>query len=749
MVLNMKRISVSSFLRVTASIAVVVLLVVFFVAMGNSQSVTTTGDIVTPLVFTPTTQTDEWAKASSNASYELWVNAAKAQIRLHDTERGTDWVSTPDGLEDMEGIKGAAKMSLGALLSFKYADRDSNISVQNSLVGSTNKKTMAVKAIPNGIRFDFMFETEGFIIPLEITLTKHGLQASIPLSDIQERNSSVKLISITPLPNFAAGKLGTDGYLLLPDESGMLMSFKRGYADYSARVYGDDLSIVKKTRSQVTGTALLPVFGVRHGSQGMVAIVTEGDARVKVNASSATQRSPFTTVQAEFVYRESILVDVSQKTFESTQVNMFETPATQIERFSVEYRPLNDPTYVGMASAYRSYLMEDKGMKPLDNVSSSLYIRLIGGVKEPDQVLGIPVNRVTPITSFQQAETILSQLKEEGIDFVKANYLYWNSDGDQAPLFTKLKAESRLGGSKQLQSLLNKAESLGAQIILDVNVLDMVKSQDGYSVKSDASQTIQNEPAIQYFYKMSTFQKDTSSINRYLLSPRYLFELVSKGVPRLKGFNTIYSANSLGEKLYSDFGKKAMDRGLALREWEKSLALLSDNGVTSYSHANAYVFPYAKSITEAPVSTSGYLAEDNRVPFYTIALHGLVDLSMTSINAQNNTQTALLKSLETGVQLSYTFGYDNFDALKNSLHNQYAYSDFKAWKDIAAAQYREVAAYYEKIGNQAVKTHEILSEQVVKTVFENGVGVIVNYSDAPVEADGHTIEAKSYVKIGW
>lgn len=220
MVLNMKRISVSSFLRVTASIAVVVLLVVFFVAMGNSQSVTTTGDIVTPLVFTPTTQTDEWAKASSNASYELWVNAAKAQIRLHDTERGTDWVSTPDGLEDMEGIKGAAKMSLGALLSFKYADRDSNISVQNSLVGSTNKKTMAVKAIPNGIRFDFMFETEGFIIPLEITLTKHGLQASIPLSDIQERNSSVKLISITPLPNFAAGKLGPMDIYCFPTSRG-------------------------------------------------------------------------------------------------------------------------------------------------------------------------------------------------------------------------------------------------------------------------------------------------------------------------------------------------------------------------------------------------------------------------------------------------------------------------------------------------------------------------------------------------
>ena len=748
MVLNMKRISVSSCLRVTASAAVVVLLVVFFVAMGNSQSVTSTGDVVTPLVLTPTTQTDEWAKAASNASYELWVNAAKAQIRLHDIERGADWISTPDGLEDIEGIKGAAKMSLGSLLSFKYADRDSNTTAQNSLVGSTNKKTMAVKGIQNGVRFDFLFETEGFVIPLEITLSKQGLKASIPLSDIQERNSSVKLISVTPLPNFAAGKLGTDGYILLPDESGMLMNFQRGYTDYSARVYGDDLSIVKKTGSQVTGTALLPVFGVCHGSQGLVAIITEGDARARVNALCATQRSPFATVQTEFVYRESILVDVSQKTFESTQVNMFETPATQIERFSVEYRPVNDPTYVGMASAYRSYLMEEKGMKPLDSVSSSLYIRMLGGVKEPDQVLGIPVNRVTPITSFQQAETMLSQLKESGVDSVKVNYLYWNSDGDQAPLFTKLKAESRLGGNKQLQSLLNKAESLNAQIILDVNVLDMVKSQGGYSVKYDSAQTIQNEPAIQYFYTMSTFQQDTSGINRYLLSPRYLFELVSKGVRRMSDFDTTFSANSLGEKLYSDFGKKVMDRGLALREWDRSIAVLSDNGVTTFSHANAYVFPYAKAITEAPVSTSGYLAEDNRVPFYTIALHGLVDLSMTSVNAQNNTQTALLKSLETGVQLSYTFGYDNFDAL-NEIHNNYAHSDYNAWKDTASSQYREVAAYYKAIGNQAVKTHEILSEQVVKTVFENGVGVIVNYSDAPVEAEGYTIDAKGYAKIGW
>ena len=84
--------------------------------------------------------------------------------------------------------------------------------------------TVLTRLIEDGVRFDFYFEREGFLIPLEITLTDEGIRAAVPLADIQEQSSAVKLTTISPLPNFGAGREGEqecwqrspEGFLYIP-----------------------------------------------------------------------------------------------------------------------------------------------------------------------------------------------------------------------------------------------------------------------------------------------------------------------------------------------------------------------------------------------------------------------------------------------------------------------------------------------------------------------------------------------------
>ena len=45
-------------------------------------------------------------------------------------------------------------------------------------------------------------------------------------------------------------------------------------------------------------------------------------------------------------------------------------------------------------------------------------------------------------------------------------------------------------------------------------------------------------------------------------------------------------------------------------------------------------------------------------------------------------------------------------------------------------------------------SHEKLSEGVFKTVYENGIYVIVNYNRSMVQADGINVEAGGYVMGG-
>lgn len=269
----MKKIPVKSILSVGLSLVIVVgILLVLFTASDGSTLETPTTETITPIEVTiDNSHEDALVKAAENDRYVLYANLKTAVIRLEDKHSGAVWDSAPQGYDTDENIKGAAKLSLGSLLNFQYADRDSNTTTQNSVAGCVQRENLNARLIGDGVRFDFYFEREGFLIPLEVTLTEEGIRAAVPLADIQEQSSAVKLTTISPLPNFGAGREGEEGYFLLPDGSGALVSFEQSSTGFSGRVYGEDLAIVSKTKTAPDTRVMLPVFGARLGDQAMLA----------------------------------------------------------------------------------------------------------------------------------------------------------------------------------------------------------------------------------------------------------------------------------------------------------------------------------------------------------------------------------------------------------------------------------------------------------------------------------------------
>ena len=747
----MKKLPVKSFLSVGLSLVIVVgiLLMLFSVSDGSTLE-TPSAEIITPIEVTiDNDHEDILVKAAENDRFVLYANLKAAVIRLEDKRSGAVWDSAPQGYDTDENIKGAARLSLGSLLNFQYADRDSNTTTQNSVAGCIQQENLNARLIGDGVRFDFYFEREGFLIPLEITLTDKGIRAAVPLADIREQSSAVKLTTISPLPNFGAGREGEEGYLFFPDGSGALAAFVRGSTGFSGRVYGEDLSIVSNTKTEPDTRVMLPVFGSKLSDQAMLAIITEGDARAEIKATMASDRSPYCTIGATFIYRESILVDVSQKTFETTQVNMFEEQPCGLEEFAVEFRPAEQGDYVGMANAYRSYLMQEKGLTPLEEQASPLTVQLVGGVMRQDNVLGIPVQRVTPVTTYADAAEIADTLRAGGVTDLTLNYLDWYKGADRSRLTVDMAAESRLGGSSGLKKLLEQMKEQGTGVFLDLNLTDMMQGQWGYNTKYDAAQTVQKEPAIQYTYLMSTFQTDANSPLKFLLSPALLGRAAEQVSAKLEKFSpTGYSLRSLGQKIYSDFGDRAVDRGVGLSQWEQVLGSLSEKGAGMFASANAYAFPYASAILDVPLTSNRYLLESRSVPFYTMALHGLVPMSGASINAAEDSRTAYLRALETGVGIQYTLGMRNVD-LAAEAGSAYGYCTASLWMDEAVANWKEASGYLRQVSNQAVVSHEQLATGVYRTVFANGLGVIVNYNDTDAVVDGQAIPAKGFAPIGW
>ena len=722
------------------------LIALLIMISNNSEIADSAPEIITPIDFAPSVNlADEDVLVAENEAFALWANLATTKITLYQKDKDTYFTSVPEALEE-EDIKNSAKFQLSSLLTFRYSDRDSNAyNSQNSFAGSVRKGDYRAQQIENGVRFEFYFDNEGFLIPLEITLTENGIQATVPLKDIRERSDRILLTGVTILPNFGAARANDEGYMLLPDGSGMLADFSSRNFSYSQRIYGKDYAVINSTSSGSSQTARMPIYGIKRGNGAFLSVISSGAARAYVEASAPTTKSPFATVAARFVYREVMTVEVSQKTFESTQVNVFESNPCSLDAFTVEYLPCEEASYLSMADSYRQYLQE-QGMESLSEPRDALYVDLIGGVECQQSVLGIPVDKVLPVTDYAAATNILKQLQQAGVNNLQVTYHYWQQGGAEGKLTTNLNAESALGGKRGLNQLLQHCQQEEIPLYLELNLTDMRKSQLGFLKTYAAAQSVRSEPVIDYDYYLSTFQQKTEGSPLYLLSPAKILEAVEKVRADLDNWAVAgYNAGTLANKIYSDMGSRSIDRGAAEAIMTAALSSLAAESKLQLSAANAYAFPYADTITDVPLYTSGYLIETCQVPFYSMVMHGMAYMSSGDINSYQDPEHGLLRALEAGVGLKYAFGWENVSELSDTAISEYGYIEADRWLSHAAEQYQKLSQFLSAVSDRTMTVHTLISNDVRYSEFDNGMGVYVNYSSQDVSYGDIVIPANGYV----
>lgn len=677
----------------------------------------------------------------------LYVNEKEAMFAVEDGD-GRMWYSTPPAYEEDETAQGSAKKRMASLLEVSYADTMGNINVLNSRVASVEKETFAVQKIDGGARIDFTFDKQGFVVPLEIRLREDGVELSLVTEEIRENEEKYRLIKVGVAPYFSAAGAEEDGYMLVPDGCGALIGLQgnNGYADdYSQYVYGRDEAITQLEAGEVTEDVRLPVFGMKHGDSGFVSVITAGASRTILNASVQGKRCAYSNIYAEFIYRDTDMVLVEKK---NQTVRIVESAHTEEPRQTVRYVFLmgEDADYVGMAEAYRNYLLEEGGLTPKAQADSApMVVELFGGVMAQQYVFGFPVKRVAPLTTFEDAQTILDALQEAGVDQVMLNYTYWNKDGTGAPLQTSLKPEGRLGGSSGLKKLAAYCKEQETPLYLDVNVNTMVKSAWGYNKKNDAAASVQKNPAMQYRYEFSTGDAIVSSPT-FLLTPQKVLGLVGKLAGSADRYDIAgLSTSFLGEALYSDFGKQAVPRDQAEEIWREALGTLAEaKGSLLVDGGNAYALADAAFITGAPMDSSRYLMETEEVPFYQIVLHGIIPMSSGALNEYGDVRHGFLKAVETGSSLQFRWLAQSETELQETPYNTVISARYTDWLETAAGQYQEAAELLRAVADQTITGHERLFDDVTRTTYSDGTAVFVNFGEQAVMVDGAELPAESF-----
>jgi len=684
---------------------------------------------------------------AENAHFRMLVDDRYAVFGLENKETGYIWWSSPLGAMHDDSATDILAEGLRSSVILNYAIPQKR-SDGNTLRSNTKDCRMTLTDTENGVRVVYDFEGAGFEFPVEYTLEEDYLRAVLRISDIEEKKSENILTEVTLMEAFGAASSAEDGYFVIPDGSGALVRFNNGRTSeltaYKQPVYGRDVTAVPQVRGAYTQQIYLPVYGVVKGDNALLAVAEKGDSNASISAKiSGQSNTDYNMCAFNFTLRETDTYYMSGSG--SKQLTVFEGGDIKSDDIEVRYYPISaeNAGYADIASRYREYLMEEKGVtaKAKEN-SAPLYIDLYGGVQKKRSVLGIPLTMKTAVTSYEQGEDILRELEGGGVDEMVVSYKNWTNDGIKNKVDTDAKPSGTLGGKKDFNSLTDYMEDRG---FLFYPVSDNVNfmNGNGYYSFTDTAVRISGSYSRIVSYDHAYGVPDGRKKNMSLLSPgsyKGLFSELSEGYDKA-GLEGV-SPGALTTALYGDYGKNGASRYEAMKRlvsgYEKICGTM-ENGIMA-DRANAYALPYVSHIKNVPVTSSRFDIFDEDIPFYQMVIHGLIPYTTEAVNGSPDTSDMLLYAAETGSCLRYDMIHEQPGMLEDTEFDIYYYADSSGWTDEAAEAYVLLKPVLSKVSGEFMtgRTSEKNGSRVF-VEYSDGSEITVDYNERWIEYGGRRI----------
>ncbi len=703
-------------------------------------------------------------QVAENDRLTLEADFTTGEIRVTDKESGKQWYSNPPDRANDKIAPYMSKLNSQFYASFLDTNSVSIIEFDN-YTASIRKGGMSYELVENGIKFKFAFPVASVYIPIQYTLCEDGFQAEVLTNEVERvGDKAYHLQAVSLLPFFGAGGLNDDGYVFIPDGSGVLMNYnnnKDKFQTYTSYVYGADPSFVQKTLLSVQERISLPIFGAKCNDSAFLAVILSGDTKSKITASTSRRDSSYNTVYpiGEFIdYRFFEVPTGGDYSFGSDYLAQFTKDVKFTDgilnggNYAVRYFFLNDEkaNYTGMSERYREFLVENDLLKesPLAD-EKYLILDLIGAVSIEKYVFGIKMPVVTALTTYNDVCTIVKELKAQGVDNLIINYIGALDNGMDNKIPTKVSTESVLGSKKEFRAMIDYLEKENVQLFLELNPVDLHVDGNGYKGTRDGVRTLYDTYSFQYKYRLDSLKKIDSS-RWYLMNPNNILDLVSGFADSMEKWNIKnLSIDRIGDVLYSEYRDKAPEtnRLTTLDIWRKTLQAASDKSEYLMVHVgNVYTAAYADVITDVPDGGSNFEMTDDAIPFYQMVFQSNTVIGTNPVNETVDYTLAAMKTLESGASLKYNLIYGNVSQLVGTEYNTMVSYSYEYWKDIIVEQYHMMQSVTKEFAGQEITWHEVLSEDVSLTVYETGK-VVVNYGDESYYYGGIEVKPRDYLVL--
>ncbi len=476
-------------------------------------------------------------------------------------------------------------------------------------------------------------DLRGFLIPVE--LRAEGARLTVRISGagiVESAGNSWRLMEISVLPKLLETSTEEEGAYLLPVLSGYEVPF-RGQEPVRNRdrVYVDQGEWEKFGQPDA--------FGMTTPKGGVLAVVRSGAFFAWVDSSF--NQDGRNQICATFGVRH--------------------TPGEEC-RFSdkeVFFEYLEEGTnYSALAIRYRKHLIEERGIVPLrervwlnpvlDYSVHALRVKIFMGQKQPFVADG--ASPYVCCTTFAEAGEILDAMHNAGLSRAVITLVGWNRGGHDGAYPTRFPVNESAGGEAGLAEVIAKALSYGYQIVPHDNVTDVYLAAPDYD-PALVSHDEEGERQAAGLWAGGLSYKNCPLVTLRRFGGEF------KRIHNL-GFRGSYylDAQSTGLFRCSHPDHPADEETFALALARIALWPRAMFGAVSTECAPAYMLPYLDEV--ARLSGERELKHFHKrfpesfrklrgrcVPFYMIAVHGLIVYQANWVHAYGKTAGERLRGL--------------------------------------------------------------------------------------------------------
>ncbi|MBP3855487.1 MAG: hypothetical protein IK990_07760 [Ruminiclostridium sp.] len=693
---------------------------------------------------------DDYVQVAESDTYRLYYYEPRFSIRLENKKTGAVFDSTVSDEKD-DGNNNAswtAYMKSGIVI--------------NAIIGTLNTYQVDVNSVPTDISTWYtdsgIYATLGFKgnyqfeLGVEISLDGDQLTVRVPDESIKENKEGTYISTVSLFPFLGYTYLDEqNGYMLVPDGNGALIYLdnkeRRYTTGFSGLIYGTDDGMTNRTAVSTiweryetvtpSNKVIAPVFGMAHLDDGLayLGIVESGDERCSIEVVPNGVTVDYNRCFARFLLRDVYVQPLNQS-------NSGTVPAVEQDRLhsdlTVRYCLLSEDSadYSGMASAYRTYLL-DSGRLVKRDTGYRTRVDFLGSERE-SFLMG---TTAVPMTTADRVSEILSELRGLGVQNMLSVYKGWQSGGLYDVPITSFSADGSIGGNSAVKALIQREAEAGNTVYL---------YDDALSVNADTHSTTYN---VMKMVNKRTFKNETHGQvydTFYYLMPgrsgsdlaHLTKDLSNAGIGNaaLSGITgTLFSYSSKGN-YYS--------RTDTMDIYEDAVSAADENCNIVTETPNAFLWKYSDAFIDMPLSSSDYLYLDREIPFLSMVFKGIVPTYSEYVNFEANKKENFLRMVESGVYPSfYITGEDSSKLIYTNSSDLYSL-EYASYRDTIVSYDKALRELAGKVNGACITKHEISGSGLVKVTYDNGAVIYVNYTGGTLNDGDVTVEPLSYAVRG-